>query len=176
MKKLAVTLSVVFFSLLTFAGDVLTLTNEMVFEGKVARIKDCSIVFIADGERYTIPADDIYSIQFENVNDKVYMDYIALTQDDPNKCLNGSLDAENYHGKKGGAFFLGVLFGPFAIIGTALSEPSPLRGKNTAAMSKNKDLFNDPEYLSCYKKKAKGQLIGAEALGWASWVLLLLMI
>jgi hypothetical protein len=32
--------------------------------------------------------------------------------------------------------------------------------------SKNKDQFDDPEYLSCYKKKAKGQLTGMEALGW----------
>jgi hypothetical protein len=43
-------------------------------------------------------------------------------------------------------------------------------------MSKNKDQFSDPAYLSCYKKKAKGQLIGMEGLGWAAWVLLLLVI
>ena len=43
-------------------------------------------------------------------------------------------------------------------------------------MSNNKDQFNDLEYLSCYKKKAKGQLIGAEALGWGAWILSVLVI
>jgi hypothetical protein len=38
-------------------------------------------------------------------------------------------------------------------------------------LSKNKDKFNDPEYLSCYKHKAKGQLIRMEALGWGAWLL-----
>jgi hypothetical protein len=48
--------------------------------------------------------------------------------------------------------------------------------KQTYMISKNKDQFNDPEYLSCYKKKAQGQLIGMEALGWGAWVLLILVL
>ena len=99
-----------------------------------------------------------------------------MSFEDPNNCLSGRLDAENYHGKKGGHFVLGVLFGPFAMIGTALADPTPAKGKQTYMMSENKDQFNDPEYLSCYKKKAKGQLIGAEAAGWGAWILLLLVL
>jgi len=86
------------------------------------------------------------------------------------------LDAENFHGKKGGHFVLGVLFGPFAMIGTALANPKPKKGKDTYMFSENKELFDDPMYLSCYRKKAKGQLIGMEALGWGSWLLLLLVL
>jgi hypothetical protein len=41
-------------------------------------------------------------------------------------------------------------------------------------MSRNKEQFSDPEYLSCYTKKAKGQLIGIEALGWGAWILFIL--
>jgi hypothetical protein len=154
----------------------LTLNNEMVFIGKVTKIKDCEVVFRADGKKYVVPASDIFSIQFENVEDKIYTDYIKLAEVDPNKCLNGRLDAETYHGKKGGHFALGVLFGPFAMIGTALSNPTPEKGKQTYMMSKNKEEFSDPEYLSCYKKKAKGQLVGMEALGMVAWILLIAII
>ena len=176
MKRLTFTLIAVLISVASFAGDVLTLTNTMVFEGKVTRIKDCSIVFKADGDRYIIPVSDIFSIEFENTEDEVYTKYMKLADDDPNKCMNGKLDAELYHGKKGGHFLLGVLFGPFAMIGTALSNPIPEKGRQTYMLSKNREQFHDPEYLSCYKRKAKGQLIGAEALGWGAWILFVLAV
>lgn len=177
MKKKVLLFSLaIFTSLSLFAGDVLTLSNKMVFEGKVINIKDCDIVFKTDGDKYIIPSSDILSIQFENTDNKIYTDYLKQSENDPNKCLQGRLDAENYHGKKGGHFVLGVLFGPFAMIGTALSEPTPEKGKMTYMLSKNKEQFNDPEYLMCYKKKAKSQLIGSEALGWGAWILFLLVL
>lgn len=176
MKKLVLTITAISFAIVSFAGDILTLNNEMVFEGKVKKIKDCAVVFKADGIKYVVPASEIFSIQFEDTENKIYTDYMKMADDDPNKCLNGTLDAENYHGKKGGHFALGVLFGPFAMIGTALADPTPYKGAQTLMMSKNKDQFSDPEYLSCYRKKAKGQLIGMEGLGWAAWILLLLVL
>lgn len=163
------------FTMASFAGDILTLNNEKVFEGKITRIKDCSVVFKSDGKKYTVPAADIISVQFENTDDKTYTEYMKLAESEPNKCLNGKLDAENFHGKKGGHFVLGVLFGPFAMIGTALANPTPDKSNKTLMMSKNKDQFSDPEYLSCYRSKAKGSLIGMEALGWGAWILLLLL-
>lgn len=143
----------------------------MVFSGKVKSVKNCAITFKAEGVKYIIPASDIFSIEFENKEDKVYINYVKSSQEDVEKCLKGRLDAENFHGKKGGHFVLGVLFGPFAMIGTALSSTSPDRGKQTYMLSENKELFSDLEYLSCYKKKAKGQLILMEGLGWATWIL-----
>ena len=168
------TITATLFAVASFAGDILTLNNEMVFEGKVTKIKECAVVFKANGHRYLVPASEIFSLQFENSEDKVYTDYMQMEYGDPNKCLNGRLDAENYQGKRGGHFVLGVLFGPFAMIGTALSNPTPDRGKQTYMMSRNKEQFSDPEYLSCYTKKAKGQLIGIEALGWGAWILFIL--
>jgi len=176
MKKIVLTIVAILIAIASFAGDILTLNNEMVFEGKVTKIKDCAVVFKANGKKYIIPASEIFSLQFENTEDKVYTDYLKLLESDPELCLKGRLDAENYHGKKGGHFVLGFLFGPFAIVGTLLSNPTPERGKETYIMSKNKEIFNDPEYLSCYRKKAKGQLIGMEALGWGTWILLLLIL
>lgn len=176
MKKLTLTFTAILFAIASYAGDILTLNNQMVFEGKVSKIKNCAVVFKADGKKFIVPSSEIFSLQFENTEDKVYTDYIEMADGDPNKCLNGRLDAENYHGKKGGHFVLGFLFGPFAMIGTALSNPTPERGKQTYMMSKNKEQFSDPEYLSCYKKKAKGQLIGMEGLGWGFWILLFLVL
>jgi hypothetical protein len=147
-----------------------------VFDGKVAKIKDCGVVFKADGKNYVIPASEIFSLQFENPEDEVYKNYLKLGELDPNTCLSGRLDAENYHGKKGAHFAYGMLFGPFSMIGTALANPTPKKGRETYMMSENKNQFNDPEYLSCYKKKARGQLIGAEALGWGTWILILLIL
>ena len=42
-------------------------------------------------------------------------------------------------------------------------------------MSKNKEQFTDYEYINCYKKKAKAQLIGMEAAGWGSYLIILLL-
>ena len=153
--------------------DVLTLQNDMVFQGKIVRIKNCTVLFKAEGRKYLVPANDIFSLQFGDLNSRAYRDYVGLDED--NKCLNGRLDAENFHGKKGGHFALGFFFGPFAMIGTAIANPMPHKGKNTFYMSKNKDQFNDPEYLSCYRTKAKSQLLLMEAAGWGTSILLLLL-
>ena len=163
-------------SLMTYSSDILTLNNQMVFEGKVKKIKECTVVFKADGKKYRVPATDIFSIQFEDVRDPVYVDYIKLAQLDTSKCMKGRFDAQYLHGKKGGHFFLGFLFGPFAIIGTAVADPTPYKSSQTLALSKNKDLFNDPEYLSCYRSKAKGQLIGMELAGWGASIVLFLLL
>ena len=176
MKRIILTTTALLFAFVTFASDILTLNNEKVFNGKVTRIKGCSVVFKADGNKYVIPTSEIFSIQFENTKDKVYTKYMRMADGNPNKCMNGRLDAENYHGKKGGHVVLGFLFGPFAMLGTAIASPTPDKGKRTYMMSKNKDEFDDIEYISCYKKKAKGQLIGMEAIGWGAAILLLLLI
>lgn len=176
MKNIILFLAIFLFTISSFANDILSLTNGMTFDGKVVKIKDCAIIFKADGKKYIVPANDIYSIEFGDVNDRIYRKYLKMTQNDPDKCLNGKLDAENYHGKKGTHAALGFLFGPFAMIGTAIATPSPDKGRHTLAKSQNKDQFNDPEYLSCYKRKAKGQNILFEGIGWGAWILLVLLI
>jgi sRNA-binding regulator protein Hfq len=118
---------------------------------------------------------DINSISTTSENDN-QSENTSQEKKGDSTCENATLDAENYHGKKGLHFGLGVLFGPFAMIGTAISEPTPMKGKQTMSMSKNKSKFNDHSYLSCYKKKAKSQLIQMEAIGWGSWLLLLLIL
>lgn len=166
---------VLFSTLPAMSGDILTLQNKHCFDGKVLKVEPCAIVFKSEGRRYLIPAEDIFSIEFENPRDKVYTAFTEMAESDINKCMAGRMDAENYHGKKGWHFALGVLFGPFAMIGTALANPTPQKGRETYMLSKNKEFFSDPEYLSCYRSKAKGQLITWEALGWGAWILLILL-
>ena len=175
MKKLFVTITATLFALTLMGKDVVTLNNQMKFDGKVLRIKECEVLFKASGQKYVIPAVDILSIEFEDANDRVYRNYLEMLESNPDLCLKGQFDADNYHGKEAGHFFLGLLFGPFAMIGTAVSNPTPDRGRRTYMMSQNKELFSDPAFLSCYKKKAKGKLIGMEAAGWATWILILLL-
>ena len=158
------------------AGDIVTLNNSKVFAGKVTKIKNCMVTFMVDGDRYHIPAGDIHSIKFENQHDKVYRRYLNELEPDPYKCVNGRLDADNYHGKKSGHIALGFLFGPLAFLGTAMANPTPEKGQLTSQRSPNTELFNDPEYLDCYRKKAKGKLIGAESIGFSISLLMLLLI
>ncbi len=159
-----------------YAGDVLTLMSGQSFDGAVKRIKKCSILFEGGGDVFEIPAEEIYSLVFEDPENKVYVDYIEMIAEGESKCLLGTADADQYHGKAGVHFLLGVLFGPFAMIGTAVADVTPYTGKSTMMMSKNKEHFSDYEYLQCYRRKAKGKLIGMEGLGWASWVLFILIL
>ena len=154
--------------------DILTLTNQLKFKGKVIKIKDCKVKFSAGGKSYWVPAYDIYSIEFANPEDEVYINYI--NQEQVNKCFSGTNDADLYHGKAGFHVFMGVLFGPFAMIGAAVATPTPHSGKNTMLLSKNQDLFSDPEYLSCYQKKAKIKNVTNVGLGWLGWLILVLVV
>ena len=177
MKELLLILITNLFVIASFAGDVLTLNNKMAFEGKVTKIKGCAVVFKADGNKYTVPASEVFSIQFENTEDKVYTKFMEMAQNNPSNCLQGRLDAQNYHGKRGSQFILGAIFGPLAVGATAASaNPIPSKGRDTYAMSVNQEIFNDPMYLNCYRKKAKSKLLGMTALGSAYQIIVILLL
>lgn len=178
MKKLALISLSFFFAVTTFAGDVLTLNNEMKFEGKIIKIdKNCNVTFKAtDDNKYVIPAADILTIEFENTSDSIYMEYLSRLHNDPDACMKGHMDARNYHGKTGGHIAAGILFGPFAIIVAAASNPTPQKGEDTNTLSQNRELFNDPNYLHCYSKEAKKKNVQNTAIGWGMWILFILLI
>lgn len=161
------------FPILTFGNDTLVLMNQAIFNGKVVKIDDCVITFKYDGKKYYIPGQDIYSIRFGDPEDKVYTKYLEfLLQDQDANCLKGKYDAKDLHGKGVFHFMSGLLFGPFAMIGAAVANPTPEKGARTMMLSSNKDLFNNPEYLKCYRKKAKWENVGNVAWGWSIWLLL----
>lgn len=176
MKKLIIFLFVVI-SVAVSAEDVLGLKNQMAFKGCIVGIEDSTIIFNAENEDYYVPFSDISFLLMEDSTKEIYsaLQHLDVSDTNVNICQLAQVDADMYHGKKFGHFCLGVLFGPFSIIGTALSSPTPFKGSETPFLSQNSQYFSDPVYLSCYKKKAKGQLIGAEAIGWATWILLVLL-
>jgi hypothetical protein len=168
MKKLTLAITAILLVTASFAADILTLKNEMIFEGRVLKITNCEVTFKAmDGNKYLIPAEDIFCVVFENPSDKVYTAYLQLADSEPGlKCLKGKMDAYNYHGKAGLHITLGFLFGPIALIGATVSTPTPQKGRNTYSMSQNKEMFQDPEYLNCYKKKARNKNIRNTGIGY----------
>jgi len=174
MNKLILLGLLLFFFSPVSGGDILTLTNNERFEGEVRKIKNCVLAFEMGHQLYLIPGRDIYSIEFEDSCSRVLTGYLSLV--DKNNCFKGYQDAEGLHGKGGGAFALGVLFGPLAIIGTALSNPTPEKGRSTTTLSQNKDLFSDPQYLECYKKTARRNLVASAAFGWFVWIVLFVVI
>lgn len=174
MKRTVILSGLLLMTHLLFAADLITLTNQMVFAGKVKKIDQCMVKFRCEGNVFHIPGNEISSIVFEDPEDKALVAYQNLQ--DPEKCLKGRQDASLYHGKVGGHIALGALFGPFAIAGAAISTPSPVKGKDTYLMSKNREIFDDPAYLTCYRKSAKGKNVGNTALGWGAWILFLLAI
>ncbi|MGV8091350.1 MAG: hypothetical protein AB2L24_05725 [Mangrovibacterium sp.] len=177
MKKLLLLFTVILFVNVTMGNDVLTLLNKadgtasMRFSGEIKKIKNCEVVFKSEGKKYIIPSSEIYSLEFEKEDNNILRQFYQTHGSD--NCLKGVSDAELYH-KSGGAFALGILFGPFAIIGTAVTNPSPMRGQN-AYMSQNKELFNDSSYLSCYSRSARQKNTKNAALGWLSWIVLVLV-
>lgn len=92
------------------------------------------------------------------------------------KCARGRADAKMFHGKGGAHFLYGLLFGPFATIGAAIASPSPESGSKTITMSENPALFEDPAYLGCYEKEAKGNNVSATLFGWLPLVAVILLL
>jgi hypothetical protein len=171
MKKLVCLIFLISITNSLFSKDILKLTNQLTFSGKVIYIKNCEIKFKAtNGKIFKIPASDIHSVEFENSSDKVLTYYLNIIDSTTDKCLRGNLDGGRLHGKAGIHVGLGVLFGPFAVIGAAFGNPSPSKGSKTNRISENKNLFQDPTYLYCYKKEARQNNVKYTALGWLSWV------
>ncbi len=50
-KTIYLLLFALMISFSSIAGDILTLNNSMVFEGKISKIKDCMVIFKTDGKK-----------------------------------------------------------------------------------------------------------------------------
>ena len=172
MKKILL-LTLLIIGIKAQAKDTLVLNNQLTYTVNITKLTATEVEFKANAKHYVIPATQVTMVKFQNPNNPIYVNYVKSINDGGNNCAKGFEDARQFHGKKGGHVILGALFGPFAIIGTALSNPTPEKGVRTYMLSKNNDLFNNYEYISCYRRQAKSSLITMELLGWLTWVLLL---
>jgi hypothetical protein len=160
----------------TSSKDILTLVNKAdgtpgrSFEGIIKKINGCEVVFEAEGGKYLVPAYEIYSLTFADSTSPILIRYLKMPLDD--RCMKGTMDAQMYHSSSG-SFWLGMLFGPFAVIGAALGNPTL---SDAAYISPNRELFSDPVYLYCYSQAARKKNVQNAALGWGTWVLLVAVI
>ena len=191
--------------ILSFAQDVIYKIDGAEIKAKITDITTETIKYKKyeqqDGPIRNILISDVFMIIYENGTREVFKENTtspknegAINQTPQNipkeeyfedarnelsmsdKCMKGESDAEVYHGKTGTHVLLGIAFGGFAVIGAAVSEPTPEKGNSTSIMSKNRELFQDPVYRNCYIKKARKRNVGNAALGWASWGLFLIVI
>ena len=138
-----------------------------------------------DGPDHEIGKDKVLMIRYANGSKDIFTDteqpeeesYVPDTPElsASDKCHLGTMDADMYHGWKGASVTSGVCCGVFGVLACAIGSPTPEKGKQTSMMSGNKDLFSDPNYRKCYEKKARGTKINHALIGWAAWLLLLVV-
>ncbi len=160
-----------------FANDILGLKSGKFYSGKVKAIDYCLIEFKVETGTFLIPMKDVEYIQFKNRKNKKYKKYVEILENESSivqtseNCIKGTLDAEKFHGKKGKHILFGILFGGFATLGSALfGSPSVEKDPDTLLYSENRELFNDFDYLRCYKKKAKSSNTMNTLIGWGIWL------
>jgi hypothetical protein len=173
MKNLITFCLTLFLASTVIASDVLTLENGHTYEGKVIAVNQCSVEFEFDDAVYAIPAQDVATVFIEDMTKRTAKKLANMLAGSDN-CWKGMNDGAN-HGKQGGQFLCGVAFGAFGVIGCAVTNRTPMKSSNLALMTQNKDLWNDAEYLNCYNKEARSKAVNNSLLGWATWVLLILI-
>lgn len=159
------------------AQDIILLKDGKEVRAKVKSVGTSEIKYHdfenLTGPEYSIEKNMVFMITYENGKKDVFSESpsttIASTKAGP--CEAGTRDAELYHRRTGTHVILGVLTGPFAAIGAALSHPTPERGRETMAKSKNKEYFQVDEYRECYQKKARSKNVVNSLAGWGSWII-----
>jgi hypothetical protein len=58
----------------SFSSDILTMLDGKMYQVDVIRVKSCELTVKIENEKFVIPATEIQSIEFENVNDPEYLD------------------------------------------------------------------------------------------------------
>jgi hypothetical protein len=173
MKYLTISLFLLLSSIL-FANDEVQLLNCEIYHGEVLKIDQCKVHFKTVCQTLIIDADSIDYLKFECLDNEIYVNYINdLTLKE--KCLRGHNDAKNLYNYGIPHFILGVLFGPFTVVGTLVATPTPNKSQATMKLSENKELFGDPSYLECYKKEAKSKNLSAALAGWTTWIVIALL-
>lgn len=173
MKK-GLFLTLLFFSANMFA-DIVTIDGRQ-YNVEINRIQPKKVLFTFGNDTYVVPMNKIDMIYLEGSNSTFAKSAEVLNQivSEGNPCLLGTTDAQS-RGKTTVNVIGGVLFGPFALIHKALKDFHPMKDIETITVSGNKDLVDNPNYIQCYRKKAKTKALTETAGGWATWILIVLM-
>lgn len=160
------------------AQDIITLLDGETIECKVTKIGLSEIEYKKldnlDGPLYIMEKSLIFMITYEGGTKDVFSiqaDSSTVVVEELNVvdlrnfCEEGRKDAMKYRNGVGHVV-AGALFGVFAVIGAAIAHPSPEKHLRTLTTSKNKDIFNNPNYKGCYIREAKKGNIIHTCMGW----------
>ncbi len=106
-----------------------------------------------DGKKYVIPTSAIYSIAMENGTNLFYSSNLNTSEKDSLNCLCGEMDAKKYHGKKRIHVALGIVLGPYAMIGTAIASPIDILVIEQQPCQKTKNCSAIQPTLNVIRKK-----------------------
>lgn len=202
MRRILIIITIISISIVAAnSQDVIYKTDGTEIQSKIIELTVETIKYKSydqpNGPIRNILLSEVFMIIYENGNREVFKKDIEVIKEDENiqlgcqnneyfkkedelstmdKCAKGQNDADMFHGKKGSHVVLGILFGGFAVLGAAVTNPTPEKGINTQIMSENKELFNDPSYRSCYIRQARKNNTNGALIGWGSWVLFLLLL
>ena len=173
MKKLLL-LALVLCSAYTFA-DVITIDGKA-YDVEIKKVKKSKVIFELNDERYSVPFKNIESLYLgsDNQNYTHNKEQLLTLLEEDNPCLAGIMDAQ-MRGKTAINFLGGMFFGPFAIIHKYVKDFHPANDYGTIAMSGNTELMKDFQYIECYRKKARAKAVTANAGGWGTWILLVIL-
>lgn len=161
-------------------GDVIFLNSGHSFTGKIKKFSFCETEFQVNRAIYVIPNSEIQNIQFlkrKGEKYKTYLNYLELSPSNVNveNCILGTRDADQFHNKRAKHVIFGILFGPFATIGAAIGSPSPYKD-DALTLSENQALFDNYDYIKCYKSKAKSKNVMDTLIGWGIWILAVIIL
>jgi hypothetical protein len=154
-------------------NDVVVLKDGHLFRGDVEHVYNCAIRFAVGDAAYEIPAQDIAEVYFGNPESRAARRMTEVIAD-ADACFTGKTDAE-HHGHGVGHFATGFLFGPFGVIGCAVAKRTPYKSNSPELITVNQSMWSDPAYLACYNKGARSKAVTTSALGWATWILILIL-
>ena len=164
---------VILFVFPAFSKDVIHLRSGEKIKGFITDINDQCVTMIKSvknkEKEFRFTPDQVALIEFDLSN--VHIAKILKVNADYS-VFDGIADAQIYHKRFGGNFALGFFFGVFGFVGVAVGkvkEPPAYIEDWTGKM-------RDGDYVVGYDKKAKGKNIGAAGVGWAAWVVLMIIL
>lgn len=169
-----------------YSQDVIIFQDGEEIEVKVVEIGTNEIKYkkwppSGEAPIYVEIKENIFMIKYDDGTKDIFKarttPIAAINNVDPLKistidaCIAGDKDAREYH-RGGGNFLLGLGFGIFGIIGVAATN-NP-KGPDLARIPEPR-LARNPDYLSCYKKKAHKSNIGLTVAGTLTAAVIILL-
>jgi hypothetical protein len=171
MKKILL-FALLLSSLTSYSKDKIKLSSGKTVRCNIVSLEQDRLTYTHRHQTITVSPSDVLLIEVDPDNTTIIEKLRLNYQENPlAACEIGKADAIAYHNRGFGNFCLGFFFGAFGVIGTAVGTP---RSPDYVKIPIKENLQN-PEYLKCYEKKARGKNVGSAVGGWATFLLILVL-